>query len=135
MRYFRNRDDNLIFEGDATTLRHELDEAEQTIHSLTRQISREQAKSAEVARSYGKVVSDLVKVSRENAELERERDMWRQRVEQHAIRSEEQAGKLQLTPAEARAIRKAMALLHHPDRGGDADRMKEWNAVLDQLAG
>jgi hypothetical protein len=26
-----------------------------------------------------------------------------------------------------------MARLHHPDVGGDAERMKAWNAVLDPL--
>ena len=36
-------------------------------------------------------------------------------------------------PAEVGAIRKAMARLHHPDTGGDAERMKAWNAALDPL--
>lgn len=132
MRYFRSRDEHDIFVGDAATLRHELDEAEQTIHSLERQISCEQGLSTEAAKSHSKIVQKLVEVSREGAELERQRDMWRQRAEQR----EGPAGEgppLYLTPAEARAIRKAMARLHHPDTGGDAERMKEWNAVLDAL--
>jgi hypothetical protein len=40
---------------------------------------------------------------------------------------------IDLTPAEVGAIRKAMARLHHPDTGGDAERMKAWNAALDPL--
>lgn len=131
MRYFRSRDEDDIFIGDAATLRHELDEAEQTIRSLERQIRREQGLCAEVADSYGKVVKHLVEVSREGTELERQRDKWRQRAEQQAG----EGTPLNLTPAEIRAIRKAIARLHHPDQGGDAERMKEWNAVLDALEG
>jgi hypothetical protein len=33
------------------------------------------------------------------------------------------------------AIRKAMARLHHPDVGGDPERMKAWNAALDRISG
>jgi hypothetical protein len=36
-------------------------------------------------------------------------------------------------PADTRAIRKAMARLHHPDVGGNPDRMKAWNATLDRM--
>lgn len=131
MRYFRSRDEDDIFVGDAASLQHELNEAEQTVRSLERQIRREQGLCAEVAKSYGKVVQNLVEVSREGAELERQRDMWRQRAEQSGATGDGPA--LHLTPAERRAIRKAMARLHHPDQGGDAERMKEWNAVLDAL--
>lgn len=134
MRYFRSRDENDIFIGDAATLQHELDEAMQTIRSLERQIKHEQRVCAEAAQSYSTVVKSLVEVSREGAELERQRDMWRQRAEQRNGPNGEGLP-LQLTPAEARAIRKAMARLHHPDTGGDAERMKEWNAVLDALEG
>lgn len=129
MRYFRSREDEEIIEGDPAMLQHELEEAEQTIRSLTRQVSREHTLCTQVATSYNRVVAELVQVSRANAEIERERDMWRQKAE----RGGEHAGKLNLTPAEVRAIRKAIARLHHPDTGGDAERMKLWNAVLDQL--
>jgi hypothetical protein len=39
----------------------------------------------------------------------------------------------QLTDEEVTAIRKAMARLHHPDVGGDPERMKAWNAALDRI--
>lgn len=134
MRYFRSRDDDQL-PADVTTLRHELDEAEQTIRSLTRQISREQSLCTEIAQSYKQVVANLVEVSRENADLERQRDMWRQRVEQKLGPGGEGPEVLRMTSAEIRAIRKAIARLHHPDTGGDPERMKQWNAVLDQLEG
>ena len=38
-----------------------------------------------------------------------------------------------LTGDEINAIRRAMARIHHPDRGGDIDRMKLWNKLLDSL--
>jgi hypothetical protein len=40
---------------------------------------------------------------------------------------------MQITEEEARVIRKAIARLHHPDSGGDAERMKLWNASLDRI--
>ena len=40
---------------------------------------------------------------------------------------------LNLLPIEISAIRKAMARLHHPDTGGDSERLKSWNAALDAL--
>ena len=130
MRYFRSRDEDEIIEGDPAVLQQELEEAEQTIRRLTRQVSREQSLCAEVLKSYNGVVAKLVQVSRANGELERERDTWRQRVERT---SNESAGRLNLSLAEVNVIRKAMARLHHPDTGGDSERMKLWNAVLDQL--
>ncbi|MBC8164206.1 MAG: hypothetical protein H7Z42_23600 [Roseiflexaceae bacterium] len=128
MRYFPNREQE-IEERDPATLRSEIEEAEHTIRDLLRQISREQAKIAEVAKSYQQVVASLVEVSRAQAALEVDRDLWRQRAEQ----SEHTGAELHLVPAEANAIRKAIARLHHPDTGGDPERMKLWNAVLDQL--
>jgi hypothetical protein len=39
----------------------------------------------------------------------------------------------QISDEEVNAIRKAMARLHHPDVGGDPERMKAWNAALDSI--
>lgn len=132
MRYFRNLDDERQIASDEETLRQDLEEARQTIRRLTHQIRAEQGRCEDAARSYNQVVAKLVTVSRENAVVEHERDMWRQRTEQ---RSTAAPRGFDITPDEARAIRKAMARLHHPDQGGDPDRMKEWNAILDQLEG
>jgi hypothetical protein len=57
--------------------------------------------------------------------------MWQARVE--GRQAPFSLGALALTPDEVSAIRKAMARLHHPDTGGDAERMKLWNAALDPL--
>ncbi len=111
----------------------ELAEAHETIHRLLRQISKEQARYDEVARAYNKTVANLMEVTRENAVLEHERDMWRARAEGVAGPVNLGGLTIDLTPAEVGAIRKAMARLHHPDAGGDAERMKAWNAALDPL--
>lgn len=129
MRYFPNHEAD-IYQSDPATLRSELDQAEETIRSLLHQINQERTRIAEAVQSYNTVVARLVLVSRDQAALEADRDTWRQRVEQG------QGGtRLSPTPAEASAIRKAMARLHHPDTGGDPERMKAWNAVLDALEG
>ena len=111
----------------------ELAEAHETIHRLLRQISKEQARCAEVSRAYNKTVSNLIEATPENAVLEHERDMWKARVEDAAAPFQIGRLTLDLTPAEVSAIRKAMARLHHPDAGGDIERMKAWNAALDPL--
>jgi septal ring factor EnvC (AmiA/AmiB activator) len=120
-------------EHDVAWLRNELDEAHKTIRSLLRQISKEQARHSEIARAYNKTVANLMEITRENAQLERERDQWRARAE-HIPTASLPLGvdSLDLTSAEVSAIRKAMARLHHPDQGGDGERMKIWNAVLDK---
>jgi hypothetical protein len=118
---------------DIAWLQHELDEALKTIRTLQRQIGKEQERCAEVARAYSLTVTNLVGVTRENAELERERDLWKMRAESGAVPFSLGGLTLELTPAEISAIRKAMARLHHPDAGGDAERMKAWNAALDPL--
>lgn len=129
----RSRHTGFTSEGDPALLQRELDEAHKTIRRLLRQLDKEQARYDEIARAYNKTVANLMEVTRENAALERERDMWKA----HAERTVPPIGigglALELTPAEIGAIRKAMARLHHPDGGGDAERMKLWNAALDPL--
>lgn len=120
-------------EHDIAALRRELDEAHKTIRTLLRQIDKEQARHAEIARAYNKTVANLMEITRENAQLERERDEFRARAEGTALPFKIGGATLELTPAEVGAIRKAMARLHHPDTGGDIERMKAWNAALDPL--
>jgi hypothetical protein len=122
-------------EPDAALLQHELEEAHKTIRTLLRQIGKEQARHAEIARAYDKTVANLMEITRENAQLERERDMWRARAEGSALPFKIGGATLELTAAEVSAIRKAMARLHHPDTGGDLERMKAWNVALDPLEG
>lgn len=120
-------------EGELSWLQKELDEAHKTIRSLLRQLSKEQERHAETARAYNLTVANLVEASRENALLEHERDMWRARAENKSALLTIGDGILTLTAEEVSAIRKAMARLHHPDAGGDVERMKAWNAALDPL--
>lgn len=135
------RNDNPLRDIDPATidpawLLNELKEAHQTIRALLRQLRKEQDRHAEIARAYNKTVANLVEITRENVALERERDMWKARAES-AMREQTtvKIGNIPfaLTAAEISAIRKAMARLHHPDAGGDAERMKLWNAALDPL--
>ena len=124
-----------IAETDPAWLQSELAEAHATIRQLLRQISKEQSRYDEIARAYNKTVSNLMEITRENALIEHERDMWRARAEGSHDPVTLAGLTLELTPAEVSAIRKAMARLHHPDAGGDVERMKAWNAALDPLEG
>jgi hypothetical protein len=110
-----------------------LDEAHKTIRSLLRQIDKEQARYQEIARAYDLTVANLVTISHENNALERERDMWRARAQHTPTPFQLGTGALTLTAIEISAIRKAIARLHHPDTGGDSERLKAWNAALDVL--
>lgn len=102
---------------------------------LLREMDKAQRRYDDLHRAYKMTVDNLVKTSGECSMLERERDQWKQRAEQRY----EQESQLQtpiptkLSPEEIAAIRKAMARLHHPDTGGNAERMKAWNALLDKL--
>jgi hypothetical protein len=122
-----------ITETDPNWLQHELAEAHATIRRLLRQLSKEQLRYNEIARAYNKTVANLMEITRENAVLEHERDMWKARAETEVAPITIGGLTIDLTPAEVGAIRKAMARLHHPDAGGDAERMKAWNAALDPL--
>ena len=116
-------------------LQSELAEAHATIRTLLRQIKKEQDRHAEISRAYTKTVANLVEAMRENTALSRECDLLRGRL-QHTQPEEGPSLyglDLHLSPPELGAIRKAMARLHHPDAGGDSERMKLWNAVLDRL--
>lgn len=113
-------------------LQRQLDEASATIKRLKRELAKEQARHAETSEAYTKTVSNMVEIARENAILSHELDRLRRYVRPVTLDAAVSLP-LDLTPEEARAIRKAMARLHHPDVGGDEQRMKQWNVVLDRL--
>ncbi len=129
--YDSGRSQPPLVDGELTWIQQELSEAHKTIRSLLRQLSKEQTRHAETSRAYNLTVANLVEATRQNASLIHERDMWQSRAQgRHTAFT---LGTLTPTPEEIGAIRKAMARLHHPDTGGDAERMKLWNATLDPL--
>lgn len=113
-------------------LQRQLEEAKATIRRLTRELAKEQARHAETTEAYTKTVTNMVAVARENALLNHELERLK-RTSKSGPTVDLSGLPLDLTPNEAKVIRKAMARLHHPDVGGDEQRMKVWNAVLDQL--
>lgn len=116
----------------ADLLRREIDDAHRTIRALMRRLADEQEQQTKTKHAYEQMKSNIMEMNREFASVERERDLWRQRAEQ--IGGLEWIDSLpQLTTDEISAIRRAMARLHHPDQGGDSERMKEWNKILDRL--
>lgn len=120
-------------------LRHELDEAHKFNRGLLRQLKKAQEAVAEAQRAHAKMVSTLTETMRENMTLANERDTWKARALRQSLHDEsdeppDMGGLIgRITEAEANAIRKAMARLHHPDTGGNPDRMKAWNAILDRF--
>lgn len=112
-------------------VQQQLEEAQAMIRRLNRELSKEQTRHAETTQAYNKTVSNMVLVARENAMLTHELE----RLKRHtrAMPDADVRLPLAITPDEAKAIRKAMARLHHPDVGGDELRMKQWNAVLDRF--
>lgn len=115
-------------------LQSELVEAHATIRALQKQIKKEQDRQAEISRAYTKTVANLVEAMRENTSLARECDMLRNQIDTHDPMGVALGDfDLTLSLTEVNAIRKAIARLHHPDAGGDSERMKLWNAALDKL--
>jgi hypothetical protein len=112
-------------------LKHEINEAHRTIRVLMRRISSEQEQQAKTQHAYEQMKQNIIEMNREYAVVEREREMWRMRAEQTGIHWNDQLPRL--NDAEINAIRRAMARLHHPDHGGDSNRMKQWNKLLDQM--
>jgi hypothetical protein len=131
MRMAMQSDDQL---NDATIielLKHEINEAHRTIRVLMRRITSEQEQQAKTQHAYEQMKQNIIEMNREYAVVEREREMWRMRAEQSGIHWNDQLP--HLDDAEINAIRRAMARLHHPDHGGDSNRMKQWNKLLDQM--
>ena len=132
---------------DYDLIRRELAEAQSLSRGLRRQLEKALTAANEAQRAHAKMVATLTETMRENTSLAHERDLWRaraQRLEQGlgpepgpggsgrpVIDITALAG--QISEDEVNAIRKAMARLHHPDVGGDPERMKAWNAALDRI--
>lgn len=121
-------------------LRQELAEAHAMNRGLLRQLKKAQEAAAEAQRAHAKMVVTLTETMRENTALTTERDMWKARATKGSGDTAPEHGVIdigtfvgQITQDEARAIRKAIARLHHPDAGGNAERMKAWNAALDRI--
>jgi regulator of replication initiation timing len=140
--------------ADAQVLLAELETAREMNRKLQDQLKKtvkavENAERAsnEALRAHTKMVETLTETMRENTALALERDMWKSRArramaqaessqQQHRIPAYDMPaslGLMHITEEEARVIRKAIARLHHPDSGGDAERMKLWNASLDRI--
>ncbi|HEY0602199.1 MAG TPA: hypothetical protein VGD58_04765 [Herpetosiphonaceae bacterium] len=113
-------------------LQRQIVEAQTTIRRLNRELAKEQARHAETTEAYTKTVRNMVEIARENAVLTHELERLRRSSRPAQAVSLSQLD-LDITSNEAKAIRKAMARLHHPDVGGDEQRMKVWNALLDRL--
>jgi chromosome segregation ATPase len=127
---------------DYELLRRELAEAQALNRSLRRQLDKALAAMNEAQRAHAKMVGTLTETMRENTTLTHELEMWRTRCQRlEAGEPNETPGPTidmsglvgQLSEDEINAIRKAMARLHHPDVGGNPDRMKAWNAALDRI--
>lgn len=128
---------------DYDLLRRELAEAQALNRGLRRQLEKALQSANEAQRAHAKMVATLTETMRENTSLANERDVWRakaQRLEAGlgpepgaSVSIDISALAGQISEDEANAIRKAMARLHHPDVGGDPERMKAWNAALDRL--
>jgi chromosome segregation ATPase len=127
---------------DYELLRGELAEAQALNRSLRRQLEKALAAANEAQRAHAKMVGTLTETMRENHTLTHELEMWRARCQRlESGEPDEAPGSTidtsglvgQLSEDEIKAIRKAMARLHHPDVGGSPERMKAWNAALDRL--
>lgn len=110
-------------------LQREIAEAHRTIKALMRRLADEQEQAEKTKSAYEQMKNNIVELNREHTIVERERDMWRMRAEQSLLAGEDPLPLLKSD--EINAIRRAMARLHHPDTGGDVDRMKQWNKLLD----
>ncbi len=111
-------------------LQRELDDARTTVRRLTRELGKEQARHAQTTDAYNKTVANMVSIVQENLTLNNELDRLKRQQREATF-----TYGLAITPLphEARAIRKAMARIHHPDVGGDEQRMKAWNVILDKF--
>lgn len=127
-----NQNTRLWLQEDTTELlQRELDEAQRMIRTLMRRLADEQQQQLQTRQAYEQMKQNIIEMNREHIQTERERDMWRLRAEQHAPMCNDQFPLLKAD--EVNAIRRAMARLHHPDHGGDTERMKQWNKFLDQV--
>ena len=120
-----------LHEDTTELLQRELDEAQRMIRTLMRKLADEQQQQLQTRQAYEQMKQNIIEINREHTIAERERDLWRMRAEQHGFATFDTLPTLRAD--EVNAIRRAMARLHHPDQGGDTERMKQWNKYLDQL--
>ncbi len=114
-------------------LQRQVSEAQAECRRLSRELRKEQARHAETTEAYTKTVNNMVDIARENALLSHELQRLRRSTPRASREASIDLHGINITASEAKAIRKAMARLHHPDVGGNEQRMKVWNAVLDLL--
>lgn len=130
-------------EHDSLALQQEVHDIRAKNRVLQRRLKKAEESAAEAIRAHAKMVATLTETMRENSALLIERDMWKLRAQRAEVTQDQQGalassapfvpGIDHITETEARVIRKAMARLHHPDSGGDTERMKVWNAILDRI--
>ncbi len=116
-------------------LETDLAEAQAQVRRLTRELKKQQQRLAETSEAYNKMVENLVRTVHENNVLRYECERLKRRTgggDRSHGPAPEMLG-MTLTRPEIAAIRKAIARLHHPDVGGDIQRMQAWNVALDQL--
>lgn len=121
---------------DRTWLERELAAASTSARELRRRLEKTQQQLAETTRAYNKTIENMLDIIRENNTLTLECDRLRWQCQREGVTMNFGLGSNaihHLTPEEARAIRKAMARLHHPDVGGNVERMQHWNVVLDRI--
>lgn len=119
---------------DRAWLERELATLNESLRQLRRQLTKTEQQLAETTRAYNKTVANMVEIVRENLTLNVECDRLRMQAQRLGYVTTAGATALpDLTPDEVRAIRKAMARLHHPDVGGNVQRMQLWNAILDAI--
>ena len=121
---------------DRIWLERELLVATSAARELRRRLEKTQQELAETTRAYNKTVENVLDIIRENNQLTNECERLRWQCQRNIYETEIPQnfnGLPRITPDEARAIRKAMARLHHPDVGGSVERMQRWNALLDRI--
>jgi chromosome segregation ATPase len=107
----------------------QLESAQREIRALERQLDKERSRQHEVNRALKLTVTNLAEAKRQHKELLQDRKHWQSRAEHH--HTSVSFGTLNPSAEEIAAIRKALVRLHHPDSGGDEDRMKLWFTALE----
>ena len=117
---------------DRTRLERDLDTAETNLRELRRRVHKLEEQLDQTRQAYDKTVANMLEIIRENLQLTHECERLRFAAE-IPFESDLNPGLPSLSGDEISAIRKAMARLHHPDVGGNAQRMQYWNAFLDRI--
>jgi chromosome segregation ATPase len=123
-------------------LREENRKLQDQLKKANKAVTNAERAASEAARAHNKMVETLTETMRENNALTIDRDMWKARAQRASAQTESNDYPYNIrlpfsipdiSEDEAGVIRKAIARLHHPDFGGNAERMKMWNAALDRL--